>query len=85
MCVRVNVHMGTDDEGVCVLSSANATLPFLVGHQKPALAENQLQVTSLALALSVSRPRWRQYKHSARIPKRAGQWWRGARYPTGKV
>lgn len=35
---------------VCVLSSAKAMLPDLVGHQKPALAENQRQVTSLALA-----------------------------------
>lgn len=41
---------------MCVLSSANAMLPFLVGLQKPALAENQLQVRSLALTLSVSWP-----------------------------
>lgn len=54
---------------VCMLSSANVMLPSLVGHQKPALAENQLQVRSLALSLSVRGPRWRECNHSARIPK----------------
>lgn len=54
MCVNVHMHTGTDDEGVCVLSSANAMLPSPVGHQKPAVPENQLQVGLLALTLSVS-------------------------------
>lgn len=69
---------------MCVLSSANAMLPSPVGHQKPALAENQ-QVRSLVLTLSVSWPRWQECKDPAKIPKRAGQWWRGLvqlRYPT---
>lgn len=69
---------------MCVLSSANAMLPSPVGHQKSVLAENQ-QVRSLVLTLSVSWPRWQERKDPAKIPKRAGQWWRGSvqlRYPT---
>lgn len=68
----------------CVLSSANAMLPSPVGHQKPALAENQ-QVSSLVLTLSVSWPRWQECKDPAKIPKRAGQEQRGSVqlwYPT---
>lgn len=56
---------------VCMLSSANVMLPSLVGHQKPALAENQPQVRSLAFIVSVSWPRGWGCDHSARIPKRA--------------
>lgn len=63
---------------VCTLSSANVMLPSLVGHQKPALAENQLQVRSLALSLSVRGPRWRECNHSARIPKSLTVVWGGS-------
>lgn len=73
MCACIQAPMMT---ALCVLSSANAMLSSPLGHQNTALAENQLQVRSLALTLSVSWPRWWECSHSARIPKRAGQRWR---------
>lgn len=58
---------------VCVswsmLSSANVMLPSLVGRQKPALAENQLQVRMLAVILSLSEPKRWECSQLARIPK----------------